>query len=1103
MWNREDRRWVMLPLLLAMAIMGIAVAVAGETYTWDDEADFENGDWEAVLWDADEDGITMTGKSTLWKYRGNPLIPEGGSGAWDEDGVMEPTVVFAKGQYYLYYTGDDSGVYAIGLARSDDGKSFTKYGSSAVLSPTSSTYDESGCKEPTVLYEDGLFKMWYTGLNNGVETIGYATSKDGLSWSKYGAVLDQPSTTAWGDSVLGDPCVIRVDGMYYMYLTGDDTSGSNKLVGIATSSDETSWDLHSSNPLVSKAPSGLFGAYDICDVAVVQDGPVFRMYFSGRDTNSDTYRIGYGESFDGFTWDLSRTECLDVGHSGKFDETELNSPCVIMDDEGVIRMYYEGNDGTDYEVGLATYKAWMVKPNTPDDKILGTSEDYDSTHLFDPCVIKTSSGNYEMFYGSYQNSNTSYYVALATSTSPTGTWSKSGNNPMIGMGPSTKWDDSGVGAPCVIWEQGLYRMWYAGNDGDEWQIGYASTTDYTSAWTKYGSNPVLSGSSGEWDEAGVIDPWVLRIGNTYHMWYVGWSDGGVRSIGHATSSDGLSWTKDGANPVMTPDIEEPWESLHILNPCVIWENGRYVMYYSGTYNTISSFPSKQRVGRAFSMDGVNWERDPQNPVIDWGNDTAFDDDGISVGSVLLEGGFHHVFTQGYTGSTWELGYATFATTKAAYTTPVLDASSQWPVAWGTLSWDAEAPMGTTVKFQVATNQGGTIWRFVGPDGTDGTYFTSPGQGIHWFQSGKYLRVRAIVETDDMKQFLPFLRSITVTYGPRNGISPPEVSVTSPNGGEDWMKTKTYPITWEARGNLNDTSVSIDYSTDNGTSWTSIASRQQNTGFYKWTVPSTETSGALVRVSIIDIDGMMASDTSDATFAIDPPAPKAGAFHIPRQGDVMAPGPVLLSWTVEDPWGLAEAPLKLELSTDGGLTWSELASGLPFTDGIQWEVPPLGTSSSSCLMRLSVRSWLGDVSVIESGRFSIDVSPPVLEWEEVPKSMVAGKTYDISVSASDDLDLKAVKLHIGSKDGETVHGMLYDDGSKWVYSYEADEDLEYMWVSATDGVNEVDTQMREMSVTPGAGSTSGAASSLALELLLAAGLAVVVCVVVALLVTRRR
>ncbi|NIP36535.1 MAG: hypothetical protein GWN18_16375, partial [Thermoplasmata archaeon] len=293
----------------------------------------------------------------------------------------------------------------------------------------------------------------------------------------------------------------------------------------------------------------------------------------------------------------------------------------------------------------------------------------------------------------------------------------------------------------------------------------------------------------------------------------------------------------------------------------------------------------------------------------------------------------------------------------------------------------------------------------------------------------------------------------------------------------------------ATGNLNDTSLSLEYSTNNGTSWTSIATRQGNTGFYKWTVPSTETSGALIRVTVIDIDGMMAVDTSDATFAIDPPAPKAGVFHTPAEGDDLTPGAVMLSWTVEDPWGLSEAPLSLELTTDGGITWTQLASGMPFTDGIQWDVPALATSSQECRMRLSVRSWLGDVSVIESGQFTIDVAPPVISWDELPGRMTEGRTYEVAVTARDDLALEETVLHVGGAQGERAYAMSEAGDGLWTFGYEALEGDETMWVSASDGAHTVETSVVSLDVVEGAAATGGASASLAFELALAAVLAI--------------
>ena len=40
----------------------------------------------------------------------------------------------------------------------------------------------------SVIYKDGIYKMWYTGQNNQTSKIGYASSEDGYNFTK----LDNP-----------------------------------------------------------------------------------------------------------------------------------------------------------------------------------------------------------------------------------------------------------------------------------------------------------------------------------------------------------------------------------------------------------------------------------------------------------------------------------------------------------------------------------------------------------------------------------------------------------------------------------------------------------------------------------------------------------------------------------------------------------------------------------------------------------------------------------------------------------------------------------------------------------------------------------------------
>jgi hypothetical protein len=91
---------------------------------------------------------------------------------------------------------------------------------------------------------------------------------------------------------------------------------------------------------------------------------------------------------------------------------------------------------------------------------------------------------------------------------------------------------------------------------------------------------------------------------------------------------------------------------------------------------------------------------------------------------------------------------------------------------------------------------------------------------------------------------------------------PTITVTSPNGGESWNAGSTHTITWSGTGSVGN--VKIEYSTNDGSSWSTITSSTANDGSYSWTVPGVSSSQCLVRIS--EIDGSP-SDTSDSVFTI--------------------------------------------------------------------------------------------------------------------------------------------------------------------------------------------------------------------------------------------
>lgn len=90
-----------------------------------------------------------------------------------------------------------------------------------------------------------------------------------------------------------------------------------------------------------------------------------------------------------------------------------------------------------------------------------------------------------------------------------------------------------------------------------------------------------------------------------------------------------------------------------------------------------------------------------------------------------------------------------------------------------------------------------------------------------------------------------------------------VVVASPDGGEVLQVGQTHEIRWATVGRI--ANVRLEYSRDDGATWSLIEDSIPNTGSYAWQVPAVATERALVRVS--DASDATIEDESNAGFSI--------------------------------------------------------------------------------------------------------------------------------------------------------------------------------------------------------------------------------------------
>jgi len=131
-------------------------------------------------------------------------------------------------------------------------------------------------------------------------------------------------------------------------------------------------------------------------------------------------------------------------------------------------------------------------------------------------------------------------------------------------------------------------------------------------WTKYERNPILEGKPGEWDYDSVANQNVRYIDGVYKMWYGG-NNGNIWQIGYASSSDGINWVKNKA-PVITTEGAENWTIgnenrivKEVSHPTVVFTPpNEYEMWYCVVSTSWQSGNDRSRVKYARSTDGIHW-----------------------------------------------------------------------------------------------------------------------------------------------------------------------------------------------------------------------------------------------------------------------------------------------------------------------------------------------------------------------------------------------------------------------------------------------------------------------------------------------------------------
>jgi len=214
--------------------------------------------------------------------------------------------------------------------------------------------------------------------------------------------------------------------------------------------------------------------------------------------------------------------------------------------------------------------------------------------VLNPSVIRQD-GNYRNFYSGYDGRT--WHTGLATSGDGVN-WRKEGK---ILSPDSATWERSSIAANGSVIDVERETLYYY-QAGDPVEIGLARSRD-GHQWQRLQSPVLTVGPWGSWDERGVADPYVIRIGRAYYMFYLGMDRARRQRLGVATSDDGVKWYRLRSNPILELGAYGEFDAQGLGEPAVWATRGYYWMLYTGRDRD-----EMRRLGLARSRDGVRWEK---------------------------------------------------------------------------------------------------------------------------------------------------------------------------------------------------------------------------------------------------------------------------------------------------------------------------------------------------------------------------------------------------------------------------------------------------------------------------------------------------------------
>lgn len=248
----------------------------------------------------------------------NPVFEGTGKNTWDQK-IRERGYILKEGEtYHMWYTGFRPGgaPLALGYATSPDGIAWTRYADNPV-------FDKNWTEDMMVLKDDGTYHMFAEGKDDIAHRL---SSKDGIQWEDHGTLNIRTSDgSPLSEGPYGTPTVWRENNTWYLFYERNDLG-----IWLATSKNLEVWTNVQDDPVIAMGPE----TYDQYGLAVNQIVKYKGWY----------YAYYHGTAFEDWSkWSTNVAASKDLVHWKKYTQNPImeknRSSGILVPDGALFRLY--------------------------------------------------------------------------------------------------------------------------------------------------------------------------------------------------------------------------------------------------------------------------------------------------------------------------------------------------------------------------------------------------------------------------------------------------------------------------------------------------------------------------------------------------------------------------------------------------------------------------------------------------------------------------------------------------------------------------------------------------------------------------------------------